>query len=115
MPFVIEWLLKPENCWKFSQEVRADAKLHRVPDDPEIWFSVKHRNRALRIMRRALRHSTVPADLHFCAEIDCIRLQQLKSLLLVYAAGHPGQLAKIASANTLTYMQRVFIDVVDGY
>jgi hypothetical protein len=57
--------------------------------NPEIGFLVFHRNRALRIMRRALRHSTDPDDLHFCAEIDRIRLQQLKSLLLVYAAGHP--------------------------
>jgi hypothetical protein len=111
---VIEWMLKPENWWRFSQHVRTEGKLYRVPDDPEIGFLLKHCNRALRIMRWELRHSTDPVDLHFCAEIDRIRLQQLKSLLLVYAAGHPEQLAKIASAKTLTDMQRVFIEIMDA-
>jgi hypothetical protein len=111
---VIEWVLKPANWWRFSQQVRAEAKLYRVPDDPEIWFLVKHRNRALRIMRWELRYSTVPADLHFCAEIDRIRLHQLKSLLLVCAAGHPEQLSKIAGAKTLSDMQRLFIEIMDA-
>jgi hypothetical protein len=94
--------------------VRAEAKLYRVPDDPEIWFLLKHRNRAMRIMRWELRESTDPDDLHFCAEIDRIRLQQLKSLLLVCAAGHPEQLTKIAAAKKLTEMQRVFIEIMDA-
>ena len=112
-PFVIGWVLKPENWWKFSQQVRAEAKLYRVPDDPEIGFLLLHRNRALRIIRWEQRDSTDSADRQFCAEIDRIRFHQLKSFLLVYAAGHPEQLAKIAAAKTLMDMQGLFIQLID--
>jgi hypothetical protein len=94
--------------------VRVEAKLYRVPDDPEIGFLVFHRNRALRIIRWELRHSADPADIRFCEEIDRIRLQQLQSLLLVYAAGHPEQLSKLAAAKTLPDMHRVFMEIIDA-
>ena len=112
--YVIEWMLNPVNWYRFSQQVRAEAKLYRVPDNADLDFLLRHRNRALRIMRRELRNSTAPADVNFCTKLDRLRYEQWKSLLLVLADSIPERLAKIEAAETLTDMQRVFIELVDA-
>jgi hypothetical protein len=45
--------------------------------------------------------------------LDQREYEQMKTLLLVCAAGTPERLAKIGEARTLTDIQRVFIEIVD--
>ena len=110
---VIEWMLDPVNWWRFSQQVRAEARLHGAPPHPHIGFLLAQRGRALKIMRRELRLSTVAAHVSFCTNLDQLRYKQMKALALVYAEGLPEQLAKIEDAKTLTDMQLVFSELVD--
>jgi hypothetical protein len=42
-----------------------------------------------------------------------LRYEQMKALTTVYADGIPERLAKIEGAETLTDIQRVFIEIVD--
>jgi len=84
----------PENWWRFTQQVRTEARLYRVPPDPDLGFLLTHRNRGLKIMRRALHESTAPADVSFCTKLDRLRFEQMKNLVLVYADGTPERLAK---------------------
>ncbi len=111
--YVVEWVLKPENWWRFSQQVRTEAKLFRVPDSPDVGFLLKHRNRALRIMRCEVRSSTAPNDIQFCATIDQRRIGQWRSLLLVYAAGDLGLTTRIKAATGVEELERLFHELVD--
>jgi hypothetical protein len=110
---IVEWMLKPENWCHFCQQVRAESGMHYAPPHPQIGFLLRHRGRALKIMRRALRHSTTPADIAFCTKLDRLRYEQLKTLALVYAEGIPERVAKIEAAKTLIELQRAFLDTVD--
>ena len=109
---VVEWMLMPENWWQFTQQVRTEAKLYRVPADPDLGFLLVHRNRARRIMRWALQGSTDSADIDFIEKRDQWLFQEIKNLALVYADGMPEQIVKIEGAKTLTGMQTVFREVV---
>jgi hypothetical protein len=109
---VVGWVLNPVNWWHFCQFVRAESGLHRAPDYPHLGFLLKHRGRALRIMRRELRKSNPEAD--FIKRIEHKRYEEIKTLLKVaYTVGRPEWLAKIEEAKTLTEIQQVFIEVVD--
>jgi hypothetical protein len=108
---VIEWVLRPENWWQFSQQVRIEAKLHRVPVDPDLGFLLTHCNRARKIMRWALRESTDPGHIDFVQKRDRWLFQEIRNLALVYADDKPEQLVRIESAKTLTDMQKVFVEV----
>jgi hypothetical protein len=110
---VVEWMLIPENWWRFSQQARREGKLYRVPPDPDLGFLLKHHNGGLRIMRWALHESTAPADVMFVQKLDRLRYEQLKTLVLVYAEGMPEHLVKIEAATTLTDIQKLFIEIVD--
>ena len=110
---VVEWMLDPVHWWRFSQQVRTEAKLHRVPPYPHIGFLLLQHGRALRIMRWELRDSTAEGDVAFCTKLDRLRYEQWKPLVRVYADGIPERLAKIEAAKTLTDIQRVFIELVD--
>ena len=91
---VVEWMLIPENWWRFSQQVRTEGKLYRVPPDPDLGFLLKHHTRALKLMQWTLHESTDPADVTFVQKLNQLRFEQLKSLVLVYAEGVPEYLAK---------------------
>ena len=52
---VIETMLEPKNWFDFSQQVRVEEKLFRVPEYPNIGFLLKHRNTAVKVMRWDLR------------------------------------------------------------
>lgn len=52
---VIESMLDPKNWFDFSQQVRMERKLFKVPDYPDIGFLYQHRNVAVKIMRWNLR------------------------------------------------------------
>jgi hypothetical protein len=110
---VVEWMLDPVHWWRFCQYVQAESRLHTAPAHPHVGFLLKHHGRALNFMRSELRHSTAAADVSFCARLDQLRYNRLKSLVLVYAAGRPHWLARIDSAQTLTDLGQVFIDIVD--
>jgi hypothetical protein len=110
---VIEWVLDPVHWWRFSQQVRAEAKLHGAPPHPHVGFLLAHHGRALSIMRWELRDSTAAADISFCTKLDRLRYEQWKALLLVYADGIPAQVTKAATAKTLPDIQRAFIEIVD--
>jgi hypothetical protein len=110
---VVEWMLIPENWWRFSQQVRTEGKLYRVPPDPNLGFLLAHRNRALKIMRWALHESTAPADVTFVQKLDQLRFAQMKSLVLVYADGVPEYLIKVEASKTLTDIQKLFIEIID--
>ena len=112
---VVEWMLIPENWWRFSQQVRSEGKLYRVPPVPDLGFLLTHRNRGLRIMRWALHKSTAPDDVVFVQKLNRLRYEQMKNLVLVYADSMPEQLVKIEAAKTLTDIQKVFIEVVDKW
>lgn len=113
-PFVIQWISKAEHWWRVSQQVRAETNQYVVPDNPDLGFLVKHRNRILRIVRNELRNSMKPDDIQFCAAVDQRLMQQLKSLLLVYAAGTHELIARIEAAKSVEEMERLFIDIVEG-
>lgn len=110
---VVRWVLKPENWYGYSQQVRQERRFFRVPDYPDIGFLLAHRNVALKVMRWNLRESTDEQDVLFCRRLDQIRFEQFKSLSLVFAHGSPEMLGKIAAAKTLTEIQRVFIEIID--
>jgi hypothetical protein len=112
---VVEWMLDPDHWWRFCQYVQSQSGpgLHPAPPHPHVGFLLKHRGRALNIMRSELRHSTAAPDVSFCARLDQLRYNQLKSLVLVYAAGKPDWLARIDAAQTPTDLDQVFIDIVD--
>ena len=95
---VVEWMVDPANWWRYSQQVRAQGKMYRVPPEPQIGFLLKHRNRALKIMRRELRNSTAPTDVAFCTRLDRLDYERWKALLLVMSGGKSEQLAKIEAA-----------------
>ncbi len=40
---VIEWAVEPVNWWHFCQQVRAESKIHLVPDYPHCGFLLGHR------------------------------------------------------------------------
>ncbi len=52
---VIESMLQPKNWFDFTQQVRVENKLFRVPDYPDIGFLLKYRNEAVKNMRWDLR------------------------------------------------------------
>lgn len=112
-PVVVDWMTDSTNWWRFGLQVRAEAKLHSAPPHPHVGFLLKHRGRALRVMRLELRPSRSPADVHFCTALDRLRFEQLKSLVLVYSEGRTEWLAKIETASTLTALQQVFIALLD--
>ena len=111
--YVIDWMLDPLNWWRFSHQVRAESGLYSAPHHPHVGFLLAHHGRALRIMRWELRDSTSAAHVSFCTKLDQLRYQQLKALTLIYADGLPERLAKIEETQTLTELQRVFIQLVD--
>jgi hypothetical protein len=106
-------MLQPENWWHFSQQVRAEAKLYRVPPYPEIGFLLLHRNRALRIMCEALRSSHDPADVAFVQRLDKVRFEQFKTFAVVFSQGKQERLVRIEQAKSLPEIQQVFIEVLD--
>jgi hypothetical protein len=110
---VIEWMLDPVHWWRFCQQVRAESGpgLHYAPPHPHVGFLLKHRNRALKLVRWESRHSTAPADVSFCTRLDQWEFNEWKSLLLVHAADKPDWLAKIEAADTVTDLQRIFNDL----
>ena len=110
---VIEWMLDTGHWWRFCQQVRAESGLHSAPPCPHVGFLLKHHGRALKHLRMALRQSTAPAHVSFCTKLDRLRFEQLKTLMLVYAAGRAEWQARVNAAQTLTDLQRVFIDIVD--
>jgi hypothetical protein len=107
--YVIEWMSDPVNWWHFCQQVRRDlkVKLYNAPDRPHLGFLVMNSGIGLSLMRSGLRGSPVPAD--FIQQLDQLRYEQLKTLLVVLADGLPERLARIEAAKTLTDMQRVFV------
>jgi hypothetical protein len=64
-------------------------------------------------MRWELHDSTSAAHVSFCTSLDRLRYEQMRALVLVYAAGIPDLLARTEAAKSLTDVQRVFIDIVD--
>jgi hypothetical protein len=108
---VIEWVVDPVNWWHFCQQVQAESKIHLVPDYPHVGFLIRHRGTGLRVMRSKLCNSGAGAD--FMKRLDQREYEQMKTLLLVCAAGTPVRLAKIGEAKTLIDIQRVFIEIVD--
>jgi hypothetical protein len=109
---LIEWILDPVHWWHFCQFVRAESGLHRAPDHPHLGFLLKHRGRALRIMRWELRKSNSEADI--VKRLEHKQYEEIKTLVTAaYAVGRPEWLAKIEVAKTLTEIQQVFIEIVD--
>ncbi|MGA7218883.1 MAG: hypothetical protein WBX38_11235, partial [Candidatus Sulfotelmatobacter sp.] len=84
-PDVIEWMLDSVNWWFFCQQVRAELKLHFVPDYPEVGFLSQYRGVALRLMHAKLCNSIAGAD--FIAKLEKRWYDERKQLLLVYAVG----------------------------
>jgi hypothetical protein len=110
--YVVEWILNPVNWWRFSQQVRDEGKLYRVPPDPDIGFLLWQRNRALRIMREELRNSTAPADISFCTRLDQFHYEGFKAFVVTFSQDNPERLARIEDAKTLTDIQLVFIEIM---
>ena len=113
--FVIEWLPNPVNCWRFSQQVRAEAKMFSVPPEPDIGFVVWQRNRALNIIRRELRNSTIEADVNFCAKVDKLRFDGNKEFVVTFSQHSPERLVKAHAAKTLIDIWPLFIEVLDEW
>ena len=82
---VIDWMLDPVNWYRFCQHVQAEARLHHTPPHPQVGFLLKHRTRAVRLMRVELQHSTAAAHVSFCARLDHRDFVAWKSCLLVAA------------------------------
>ena len=108
---LIEWMIDPVNWWHFCQQVRAESKIHLVPDYPHVGFLLGHRGTALRVMRSKLSNSI--AGTEFVKKLEQREYEQTKTLALVYAEGKPERLAKIEPAKTLTYMQKVLNELID--
>ena len=109
-PDVIEWMLDPVNWWLFCQQVRAELKVHFVPDYPEVGFLLQYRGVALRLMHARLCNSIAWAD--FITKLEKRWCEERKKLLLVYAVGNPERLAKIYAAKTLADIELVFNEVM---
>ena len=62
-------------------------------------------------MRSELRDSIAGAE--FIRRLDKRSYDEMRTLVLVLADGIPERLAKIEAANTLTDIQRIFIEIVD--
>lgn len=110
---VIEWMLDPVHWWRFCQQARAESGLHRAPPSPHVGFLLKHHGRALKYLRVELHQSTAAAHVSFCTRLDRLRFEQLKTLLLATGAATPEWHARVNAAQTLTDLQRVFIDLSD--
>ncbi len=109
---VVQWMLDSGHWWRFCQHVRTESgSQHSAPPHPHVGFLVKHRNRALKLVRVALNDSTAPADVRLCEQFDVTASEGWRSLLLVLAAGRPKWQARIDAAQTLIDLQRVFIDI----
>jgi hypothetical protein len=111
-PDVIEWMLDPLNWWHFCQQVRTDCGSHRAPDYPHVGYLLAHHGIGLKIIRARLHDSNPAGDV--VQRLDQVRDEQFKTFLLVFAEGSSERLAKIAGATTLTDIQRVFIEMMDG-
>ena len=108
---VIEWIVDPVNWWYFCQQVQAESRNHLVTEYPDIGLLLLRKGSALRVMRSKVSNSGAGAD--FMKRLDQREYEQMKTLLLVCAAGTPERLAKIGQTKTLTDIQRVFIEIVD--
>jgi hypothetical protein len=108
---VIEWIVDPANWWHFCQQVRAELKVHFVPDYPEVGFLLQYRGVALRVMHASLCNSIAWVD--FITKLEKQWYEERKKLLLVYAQGKPEQLSKIEGAKTLTDIHKLFTEIVD--
>jgi hypothetical protein len=108
---VIEWILDPINWGHFCQQVRAELKVHFVPDYPEVGFLLQYRGVALRVMHSRLCNSIAGAD--FITKLEKRWYDETKKLLLVYAVGNPERLARIYAAQTLAEIELVFNEVMD--
>lgn len=110
---VIDWMLDPVHWWRFCQQVRADSGLRSAPPYPHVGFLLKHHGRALKHLRIELQQSPAAAHISFCTRLDRLRFEQLKTLLLATGAATPEWHARVCAAQTLTDLQRVFIDLPD--
>jgi hypothetical protein len=110
---VIEWMLDPVHWWRFCQQVRAESGLHSAPPYPHVGFLLKHHGRALKYLRVELHQSSVEVHVSFCTRLDRLRFEQLKTFLLATGAATPEWQARVNAAQTLTDLQRVFIDLSD--
>jgi len=110
---VIEWMLEPVHWWRFCQQVRAESGLHSAPPYPHVGFLLKHHGRALKHLRVEVHPSTAPAHVSFCMRLDRLRFEQLKTFLLATGAATSEWQARVNAAQTLTDLQRVFIDLSD--
>ncbi|MCU1305402.1 MAG: hypothetical protein JWN45_97 [Acidobacteriaceae bacterium] len=108
---VIEWMLDPVNWWHFCQQVRSELGIHFVPDYPEVGFLLGYRGVGLNLMYSKLRYSIEWAD--FINRLEKKKYEQTKNLLLLYAVGKPGELAKIEAAKTLSEIELLFNEMLD--
>jgi hypothetical protein len=112
---VLEWMVVPAHWWRFCQQVKAQSGpgSPATPPLPHVGFLLKHRCRAVNIMRVELRHSTTATHVSLCRRLDKLRYQQLRTLIVVLSDGGPEWLSHIKTAYTVTDLQRVFIQMVD--
>jgi hypothetical protein len=107
---VIEWMLDP-NWFGFCQQVRAELKVHFVEDYPEVGFLLRYRGIALRVMQSKLQGSPGWAD--FIQRLEKKNFEQYRNLALVYAAGNPDKLARIAAAKTSQQMETLWGEFIE--
>lgn len=112
---VIEWMVVPAHWGRFCQQVKAQSGpgSPATPPWPHVGFLLKHRWRALNIMRVELRHSTTATHVSFWTRLEELRYQQLRTLMVVLSDGGPEWLTRIDAAHSLMDLQRLLIQIVD--
>lgn len=68
--YVVEWMLTTKHWNYFTGKVQMMKKVLPPPPFPGIGFLVKHREKALRLMRFELLCSTVPAEMDFVQKVE---------------------------------------------
>jgi hypothetical protein len=111
---VITWLLVDAHWWHFGQSVVSQSGTYSPPPHPHVGFLLKHNRRALNFVRLQLGQSTDPTHVEFCRRLDRVRVADWKALVSVYSSGNPQWLAKITAADTITDLQRLFIEIIDA-
>ena len=110
-PGVIEWIIDPINWWHFCQQVQAELKIPFVRDYPGAGTLYQHRGVALRLMHSKLQGLPEWAD--FIQKIEMRKCDEARNLALVYAAGNPDKLAKVAAAKTYQQMEALLGEFIE--